>query len=171
MSNKSTKIQDYVNPAVYVRFAEKDDYFLAIRYPSMSFGAARFHGHHKDGEDVSPKELMDTFNLNFTASNKTKEGLMARGEYATLTYDPSSFLDKLAIATNPNILAAPFNEFLDYLQNHGATVDREVGLAVYMDTVKERLEEDGLYPPKSRSIAPKNYKVVVEVGGILINDE
>jgi hypothetical protein len=148
-----------------VRFAEKGDYFLAIRTPANTFCGGRIHCHRIDGKPVTPKEASDTFKLIFTSSTKVRDG---KADYVSLSYQPINYLGKKEIAADPKLVADPFEIFLDYLEAAEVVVAREVGLAVYMDSVKERLEEEGLFPIPEGTKVKKLEPLVVEVGGWFI---
>ena len=138
--------------SVYVLFATKGDYRLAIRTPALNFGGARIHIDRMDGSLTLPKDVADIFELKGTPPNKEP-----MGTYVTVAYDvyadtktgiQTSFIDRKAIAHYPEVLLDTFSKFLDYLESKSVIVHREVAITVYMDTVEEGLVDAGFYPPK-----------------------
>jgi len=138
--------------SVYVLFGTKGKYRLSIRTPAMYFGGARIHIDAEDGTLIFPEDSLKMFNLRGAIPSKEK-----MGSYVTVQYDlyattksgtETTLLNRMGLAHYPDSLVPPFNWFLDYLESKNVELRRDVAIAVYMDTVKDSLVEQGFFPAK-----------------------
>lgn len=156
-----------VEEAVYVRFAEKEGYFMAMRYPALSWGGARFHVHAEDGKEIDLKEVSNVFGVKF--NKPSKEGVNL-SEYGALSFVPYTYLSRVEVALHLELVTKPFEIFLDYMVEKGVTVNKETAMSVFTDSLVERLEEDGVYPPKEGMVSKYDSVTAFDVGGIVIRN-